>query len=265
MKISILRFILPILLLLFAGATFVGASSSGHGSAEKATAQAEAASVSTHEAPATHIDEGHGAPADAHGTADAHGKDVHGAVADTHAVTTEGHGEGAHGEVHGGSLAPAKLKDLLWRTLNFIALVIILVKFLAKPIASGLSGRQKQIQEEMQDLLAQRDEAEIEYKEFESRLAGMEQEMERVVEQAIAQAENEKQRILREAEEAAEDIKHQAEASIQAELEDAKRVLRDEVAEQAAVMAEELIVKNLTQADQETITEQFLEKVGAVQ
>jgi F-type H+-transporting ATPase subunit b len=166
---------------------------------------------------------------------------------------------------HGGSLSAEKLKDLLWRTLNFLALVFILVKFGAKPIISGLSGRQQQIREELADLTVRRDEAEKSYKEFEFKLAGMEKEMELIVERAIAQAEVEKVRILAEAEKAAEDIKRQAEAAVQAELEDAKRILREEIAEQAAAMAEELIVKNLTPADQIAITEQYLERVGAVQ
>mgnify|MGYP000075357007 CR=1 FL=1 len=74
-----------------------------------------------------------------------------------------------------------------------------------------------------------------------------------------------KKKAAAEAEKAAEDIKRQAEAAVLAELEDAKRVLREEVAEQAAAMAEELIVKNLTSADQVAITEQYLERVGAVQ
>jgi F-type H+-transporting ATPase subunit b len=157
------------------------------------------------------------------------------------------------------------LKDLFWRAVNFLALVIILVKFGAKPVLSGLTGRQQQIREELETLTARRDEAEQSYKEFSAKLAGMEREMEVIVEKAIAQAQVEKERILAEAEKAAEDIKRQAEASVMAELEDAKRALREEVAEQAAAMAEELIVKNLTPADQVTITEQYLERVGAVQ
>ena len=130
---------------------------------------------------------------------------------------------------------------------------------------AGLTGRQQQIREELDDLTRRRDEAERSYKEFEVRLAGMEREMERVVEKAIAQAQAEKERILAEAERAAEDIKRQAQAAVQAEMEDAKRLLREEVAEQAAAMAEELIVRNLTPADQIAITEQYLERVGAVQ
>ena len=179
---------------------------------------------------------------------------------------TASHGAVAgHGEVHSSSLAPAKLMDLFWRAANFLALVVLLVKFGAKPISSALSGRQQQVKEELEDLVARRDAAEKSYHDFETRLAGMEQEMEAVVQRAIAQAQTEKERILAEAEKAAADIMRQAEAAVQAELEDAKRLLREEVAEQAAAMAEELIVKNLTTADQMAITEQYLERVGAVQ
>ena len=199
---------------------------------------------------------------------------VHGAApaASTTAISqdaTTGHAtaaqEGAHGGGLASSLAPAKLKDLFWRAVNFLALVVLLVKFAGKPISAGLSGRQQQIKDDLEDLTRRRDEAEQSYKEFEVRLAGMEQEMERIVQKAIAQAQNEKERILADAERAAEDIKRQAEAAVQGELEDAKRTLRDEVAEQAAAMAEQLIISNLTSADQIAITEQYLERVGAVQ
>jgi F-type H+-transporting ATPase subunit b len=46
---------------------------------------------------------------------------------------------------------------------------------------------------------------------------------------------------------------------------EAKRSLKDEVADKAAAMAEALIVKNLTPADQVKIVEDYLAKVGAVQ
>ena len=170
-----------------------------------------------------------------------------------------------HGEAQGGSLSADKLKDLFWRTVNFLALVVILVKFGAKPILSGLSGRQQRIREELDVLVASRDQAERTFRDLEVMLAGMEKEAELIVERAIAQAKIEKERILADAEKAAGDIKRQAETAVQAELEDAKRILLAEIAEQAAVMAEELIVKNLTPADQITITEQYLERVGAVQ
>lgn len=194
-----------------------------------------------------------------------HGEVVAGAG---HAVAAEeGHGtaaEGKHGAA-GGSLSAEKLKDLFWRVVNFIALMIILVKFGAKPIGAGLAGRQKRVREEIEDLEAKKVAAEKSYRDFEAKLATVEKDIDKIVEKAVAQAELEKVKILERAEQAAADIKRQAELAVQKEVMEAKRSLKDEVADKAAAMAEALIVKNLTPADQVKIVEDYLAKVGAVQ
>ena len=194
----------------------------------------------------------------------------HGVAADTGAIAAEGHGDvtaeghGGHGAV-GGSLSAAKLKDLGWRVVNFIALMIILVYFGAKPIGTGLAARQKKIKDEIDTLNKQRTDAENSYDEFQQKLATVESEIDKVVERAVAQAEVEKAKIIEKAELAADDIKRAADQAIQNEITEARRFLKDEVADQAAVMAEELIVKNLTADDQVKIIEDYLAKVGAVQ
>uniref|UniRef100_UPI004056E4DC F0F1 ATP synthase subunit B family protein n=2 Tax=Candidatus Electrothrix sp. TaxID=2170559 RepID=UPI004056E4DC len=185
------------------------------------------------------------------------------------APVAEAHGADDHAEAAGEHYAPmitaAKLKDLFWRALNFAALVFILVKFLAKPITAGLGGRRQEIKDELETIQQQRDEAEQAYKAFESRLAGMEDELTELVDKAKAMAEDEKTRILAEAEASAKEIRRQAEAAVQGTFAQAKSRLQAEIAEQAVAMAEELIVKNLTPEDQVAITEQYLERVGAVQ
>ncbi len=192
------------------------------------------------------------APADAHAETEAH-------------VVDDSHGEeGAHA-VAGGSLTAEKLKELFWRVANFIVLLIILVKFGAKPIASALSGRQKQIKDEVEGLEARKENAENSYREFEAKLAGVEKEIDTIVEKAVAQAEVEKTKILEKAELAAADITRQAEQAVQNEITEAKRTLKHDIADQAAAMAEELIKKNLTSDDQVKIIEDYLDKVGAVQ
>lgn len=244
MRGKITKIVLPlILVLLLGGAAFVLAESQAgedvHGVA---------------------VDAGHAAVADPHAAA----AGEHAAVEGEHGAAG-GHGAAAAGGHSVSSITPAKLKDLFWRTVNFIALLIILIKFLARPIGNALAGRRQQVINELDTLQEKRNTAERSYKEFEARLAGMEKEMEGIVQRAIAQAENEKVKILADAEKAAEDIKRQAEAAIQAEIVEAKRALRDEIADKAAAMAEELIVKNLTPEDQVKITEQYLDRIGVVQ
>lgn len=171
--------------------------------------------------------------------------------------------DAAHGDGHGGlGLTPEKLKDLGWRAMNFAALVIILVKFLKKPIVDGLRGRRQSIREEFDDLESQRSSAEAEYQQYASRLSGLDDELKKMVETAIAQGELEKERIITEANEAAEQIKRQAEMAVANAVAEAKVNLKLEVAEQASSMAEEIIKRNLQPEDQTALVEGYLAKVG---
>ena len=184
-------------------------------------------------------------------------------TADTHVADAGGADTGAHAVPN--SLSAAKLKDLGWRIVNFIALMIILVKFGAKPIGSGLSARRTKIKDEIETLERQKVEAEQSYSDFQTKLSGVESEIDKVVDRAIAQAEVEKTKIIEKAEQAAEEIMRSAEMTVQNEVTEARRILKDDATEQAAVIAEQLIIKNLTVDDQVKIIENYLDKVGAVQ
>ena len=121
--------------------------------------------------------------------------------------------------------------------------MIILVKFGAKPIGAGLAARQKKIKDEIEDLQQKRADAEKTYNDFQAKLATVESEIDKIVDRAIAQAEIEKVKIIEKAEQAAHDIKRSAEMAIQNELTEARRTLKNEVADQAAILAEKLICK----------------------
>jgi F-type H+-transporting ATPase subunit b len=122
------------------------------------------------------------------GTAFASGDASHAPAAAEHAVAADsGAAVDAHGEAPvehvavGGSLSAAKLKDLGWRVVNFIALMIILVKFAAKPIGASLAGRQKQIKDDIATLEQKKADAESSYNEFQVKLASVESEIDKVV------------------------------------------------------------------------------------
>jgi F-type H+-transporting ATPase subunit b len=171
---------------------------------------------------------------------------------------------GAEG-AHGGGIPREKWLDLLYRTLNFAGLLIILIWALKKPIAHALSSRRQAIIDKFADLEAQKAEAERIYKEYEGRLAKIDAEVEAIISAAVKQGEAEKDRLLAEADRAATDMRRQAELAIQHELAQARLQLRGEVAEQAVKLAEELIKKNLQDADQNRMVEDYLDKVGAIQ
>lgn len=172
---------------------------------------------------------------------------------------------GGHGGGHEGPIvSAAKWKDFGWRVMNFIALLIILNKYLKKPLVDGLKGRQQGIKEEFEELETKRAEAEAQYQEYAGRLSGLDAELEKMVQNAVAQGEVEKEKIIANANEAAEQIKRQAEMAVVSAVAEAKKKLTDEVAEQAAVMAEEIIKKNLNADDQKNLVTAFMAKAGGV-
>lgn len=173
---------------------------------------------------------------------------------------------GGHGEAGGPLGVPMeKWKDLLWRALNFAGLVIILVWALKKPFSQGLKGRQQAISEQFEELEARKAEAGQAYKEYEAKLSRIDEEVNSIIEAAVKLGEAEKERIIADAERAAGDIKRQAEMAVQHELAQAKAHLRSEIAEQAVLVAEELIKKNLQADDQNKMVEDYLDKVGTIQ
>ncbi|MEN8136317.1 MAG: ATP synthase F0 subunit B [Thermodesulfobacteriota bacterium] len=171
----------------------------------------------------------------------------------------------AHASGGEGGIPAHKWWDLLWRTLNFGGLLIILIVALKKPIANGLKGRRQEIIEKFDDLEAQKTEAERIYQEYEAKLSKIDEEVQSIISGAVKQGEAEKVRIIEDANRAAGDIQRQAEMAIQHELTEAKLALRSEIAEQAVQMAEDLIKQNLKEADQSKMVEDYLEKVGAIQ
>ena len=171
----------------------------------------------------------------------------------------------AHGGGHGGGIPKEKWMDLLYRVLNFAGLAAILIYFLRKPVANGLSARRETIREQLETLETNKAEAERMYKEAEAKLAKLDQEVDSIVAEAVKQGETEKEKIIADAERAAGDIKRQAEMAVAHELSVAKTRLKVEVAEQAVLLAEELIKKNLQPADQNKMVADYLDKVGGIQ
>lgn len=170
----------------------------------------------------------------------------------------------ASGGGESNSLSPEKLKDLGWRAMNFAVLAVVLVKFLGKPISNALNNRRMLIVSKFEDLDQRRSEVEQTYKTYESKFAEIDKEVQKILDSAKEQGEAQKNKIIEDANRAADDIKRKAQLSVQNELSEAKKTLKEDIAEQAAVIAEEIIRKSLTEDDQNKLVEDYLEKVGTL-
>jgi F-type H+-transporting ATPase subunit b len=168
--------------------------------------------------------------------------------------------EAAHGGGHG-ALDPAKLPDLLWRTVNFVVFAAILIKLVAKPAKNFFGQRSQEIAQSLEDLEAKQAAAAQALKEAEARLAEVAKEREGIIKQYMAEGELEKAKILDKANVVAERIKEMAALTIQQEMRKATQSLREEVADLATKMATDLIQEKATFADQQGLVEEYLKKV----
>jgi F-type H+-transporting ATPase subunit b len=168
-------------------------------------------------------------------------------------------GAEAGGEHHG--VTSTQLKNLFWFTLNFLALCIILYKFLKKPVVDMFKSRQESILKQYNELLEKKKEAEARYIELQEKIKNLEKEAQEIYQNYVDQGMKEKERIIAEANAQAERIKQQAELYIQHEMEKAKAMLREEVAEASIKLAEELLRKNITEEDQKKIVKDFINEI----
>lgn len=165
-------------------------------------------------------------------------------------------GQGAH---HG--VTKGQVMSFIWHCLNFSILVVVLVKYLRRPISEALRARTESIRSSFEELEAKKREAERKYAEYEKKLAGLDAEAKRILAAFIEQGQAEKEKIISQAHEAADRIKAQAELYIAQELAKARSQLQLEATEMAARMAEELVRKNMTIQDHHRLISEYLERV----
>jgi F-type H+-transporting ATPase subunit b len=150
-----------------------------------------------------------------------------------------------------------------FRVLNFLVLVIALVYILRKPLSQALGSRIDGIKEQLEDLETRKAEAERKLAEYRDKLAQLEKEAEKVIDDYIKQGNEAKGRILKEAEASAEKLKAQARRNIEHEFEQAKLKLQEEIFETSLQKAEEIIKNMISADDQDRIVDDYLKKVVA--
>ncbi len=171
--------------------------------------------------------------------------------------TVFGSSEGGHGE----SQTKGWVKTDWYRVMNFSVLAIALFLVLRKPVAQALSGRIKEIQDQLNELEAKKKEAEDSLVEYDKKLSQLEKESETIIAEYKRQGEEAKARILKEAESAAVKLEDQAKRTIEHEFKIAKLKLQEEILEEALKKAEEIVKGSITSDDQDRLVDEYLDKV----
>lgn len=153
------------------------------------------------------------------------------------------------------------LLDWVWRILNFVILIAVLVWFLKKPMKEYFKNRSALIEKSIKEASEAKAAAEKALKEVEERLSLKDQEVERIIEGSKKAGENERDTLIEDGHRMSEAIKEQAKANIEYELKKAKEQLKAEASMLAIELAEKKIKEKITQEEQLKILEESLKKL----
>jgi F-type H+-transporting ATPase subunit b len=159
---------------------------------------------------------------------------------------------------HGGA---SQWPDFWYRVLNFALMAGLLFFLLKKPLREFFTKRTRTIANTLADLETKKKEAEKSYREYSEKLAELDKETARILEEYRAQGEAEKAKIIAGAERSAAEIQAQAERAIQQEMKSATLALKREIAELTVAAAEKVLTEKVGKEDHQRLIREFTTKV----
>lgn len=149
----------------------------------------------------------------------------------------------------------------LFKLVNTLIVVGILYKLAYHPIRNFLKDRREGIRKALEDSEAARKEAEKELAEQRSKVADLEAELVRVREQGEKERTAMRERLEEEQENQARRLLEQTRTTIELEASKARAELQNQAASLALGLAEEMLKKELGEADQERFVENYLARL----
>jgi F-type H+-transporting ATPase subunit b len=152
----------------------------------------------------------------------------------------------------------------MWRVINTIALLGLLIYFVKKPLVNFFQERKNSIARELDEAREKRDEAIRLIEEYKTKMAGMEQELAKMSGELKKAAESDSQKLVATAEKLSAAMIESARVTAEQEVRKARILLKNEAVELAMTMAEALIKQKINDQDRKRIVEDYLVKVGGM-
>jgi F-type H+-transporting ATPase subunit b len=148
----------------------------------------------------------------------------------------------------------------VWTILTFLLLVFVLAKFAWKPLLKMLQDREDMVRSSLEDAEKAKSELERLNEESEAIMAKARSEAQSILADGKAAAEKVKDDIIAKSKEQANKIREDAGNQIQVEKDKAISEIKKEVVNLTLSVAEKLIQKNLSDADNKSLIEESLKK-----
>ncbi|MBQ6852449.1 MAG: F0F1 ATP synthase subunit B [Oscillospiraceae bacterium] len=150
----------------------------------------------------------------------------------------------------------------LFTLLNTLTIFFVAKKFLFGPVMKIITDRQNEIDGLYADAHQAKDDAEAMRGDYRQKLSEATQTSERMVKEAVARGQAREEEILREANREAEAIRRKASADIEQEKKKAINDAKDEISVIALAIAGKVVGRELQEADQSALVDQFIQELG---
>ena len=151
---------------------------------------------------------------------------------------------------------------LIAQLLNLFIQVMLIKKFLFKPIKEVLAKRKAAADAEIADATKAKEEAESLKSEYEENMKQARDKANDILNTAQKSATQQSEEIIREANAQAVSIKSKAERDIEQERRKAVNEIKDEIGDMAMEIAGKVIGREINSSDHEKLIDDFINKVG---
>jgi len=152
---------------------------------------------------------------------------------------------------------------VLSQSMAFLILAAVLAKFAFGPLGNMIDSRQREVQETLEQIAADRAAMERTRSEYEQRLANIEAEAREHISGAVKQSQEEAAAILAKARDEAGAQRERALADIDQERRKAVSEIRAEMADLAVVAAGKILEREINPAVHRELISDFIQEVGA--
>lgn len=146
--------------------------------------------------------------------------------------------------------------------LNLILLLLIVKKFLYKPVKKMLAERQSTIEGEYAEAEKAKAEALADKAAYAEKLDTAAAEADRVIKSAVDIAAQREREIIENAKDRADGIVRQAEVDAALEMKKAEESIRREIVEVSSVLTEKVLEREVTMDDHKQFIDSFIEGIG---
>jgi F-type H+-transporting ATPase subunit b len=149
-----------------------------------------------------------------------------------------------------------------WAWVNFLIIIVLLVKFAGRPFLGFLRQRHEAVKRELREAAELRRRAKEQLDEVDRKLSNLDREIEQIKQEVTRDAEFEREQIITAAEAEATRIVEAADRTLAEEVKRVRRRLEKEAVEAALAAAEKLLKQRVNDADRKRLHDTYLQRLS---